>query len=77
MTNLFNRIELDPRVCSGKPVIKGTRIPISVILGLIEDGKSWQSILDGYPELVREDILAAIHYARASLDHIELELINV
>ncbi len=57
--NVFDRVELNPRICNGKPVIKGTRIPISVILELIAEGKSWQSILDGYPEITREDICAA------------------
>ena len=57
--NIFDRIELNPRICDGKPVIKGTRIPISVILELIAEGKSWQAILDGYPELTRDDIYAA------------------
>ena len=75
--NVFDRIELNPRICNGKPVIKGTRIPISVILELIAEGKSWQAILDGYPELTKDDIHAALYYARVSLDHSELEEINV
>ena len=75
--NIFDRIELNPRICNGKPVIKGTRIPISVILELIAEGKSWQAILDGYPELTRDDIYAALHYAKVALDHSELEQINV
>ena len=75
--NVFDRIELNPRICNGKPVIKGTRIPISVILELIAEGKSWQAVLDGYPELTRDDIYAALHYAKVALDHSELEQINV
>ncbi len=73
---VFDRIEINPRICNGKSVIKGTRIPISVILELIAEGKSWQAILDGYPELTRDDIYAALHYARVFLDHSELEEIN-
>jgi uncharacterized protein (DUF433 family) len=73
---LLERIELDPRVCNGKPVIKGTRIPVSVILEQIAEGESWDEILAGYPELTKEDIHAALHYARASLDHIELKAIH-
>lgn len=65
-------IELDPRVCNGKPVIKGTRIPVSVILEQIAEGESWDTLLAGYPELRREDIQAALLYARASLDHAEI-----
>ena len=75
--NVFDRIELNPRICNGKPVIKGTRIPISVILELIAEGKSWQAILDGYPELTRDDIYAALHYAKVVFDNSELEKINV
>jgi len=48
-----------------------------VILELIAEGKSWQAVLDGYPELTRDDIYAALHYAKVALDHSELEQINV
>ena len=74
---LLERIELNPRVCNGKPVIKGTRIPVSVILEQLAEGESWDKILAGYPELTREDIHAALDYGRASLDHIEIKEINV
>jgi uncharacterized protein (DUF433 family) len=67
----MDRIELNPRVCNGRPVIKGTRIPVSVILDQIAEGESWSNILAGYPELKKEDIQAALIYARASLDHTE------
>jgi uncharacterized protein (DUF433 family) len=73
---VFERIELNPKVCNGKPVIKGTRIPVTVILDQIADGESWESDLAGYPELTKEDIHAALLYARASLDHSELETID-
>ncbi len=73
---LLDRIELNPRVCNGRPVIKGARIPVSVIIEQISEGESWQSILEGYPELTREDIQAALQHARASLDHSDLEAIG-
>ena len=73
---LLDRIELNPRICNGKPVIKGTRIPVSVILNQIAEVESWESILAGFPELKREDIQAAVHYASASLDHIELKAVG-
>ena len=57
-----NRIELNPKVCNGKPVIKGTRIPVSVILEQIAEGISWDILLANYPELEKEDIKAALHY---------------
>ena len=51
-----DRIELNPKVCNGKPVIRGTRIPVSVILEQIAQGESWDDVLKGYPELKKEDI---------------------
>jgi uncharacterized protein (DUF433 family) len=69
----FNRIELDPRVCNGKPVIKGTRIPVSVILDQIAEGFTWDVILSNYPELNKKDIQAAVLYASAILEHTEVK----
>lgn len=74
--DVAGRIELNPRVCNGKPVIIGTRIPVTVILEQIAEGASWESILGGYPELNKADIHAALIYAKASLDHSELETIG-
>jgi len=76
MTNK-SRIELDPRVCNGKPVIKGTRIPVSVILEQVAEGLSWDQLLKDYPELQREDIQAALTYARESIDNTEIREIHV
>ncbi len=73
---LMDRIELNPRVCDGKPVIKGTRIPVTVILEQIADGETWDALLTGYPELKKEDIQAALLYARASIDHTEVRLVH-
>ena len=57
------RIIVDPRIMGGKPVIKGTRIPVYFILELLSNGWSIEQILAEYPHLTREDILAAIKYA--------------
>ena len=73
---LQERIEIDPKICNGKPVIKGTRIPVTVILERIAEGESWETVLAGYPELTKEDIHAALHYARTSLDHTEFEALG-
>ena len=70
----IDRIELDPKVCNGRPVIKGTRIPVSVILEEIAEGEFWDTLLAGYPELKKEDIQAALIYAKASLDHTEVRV---
>ncbi len=76
MVITMDRIELNPKVCNGKPVIKGTRIPVSVILEQIAEGETWNKLLAGYPELKKEDIQAALLYARASLDHTEIRVVN-
>ena len=75
--SILDRIELNPRVCSGRPVIKGARIPISVILERIAEGEPWDAVLSGYPELRKDDIQAALLYARASLDHTEVRAVGV
>jgi len=58
-----DRIEIDPKKMGGKPVIKGTRIPVYFILELLANGWSFEEILENYPGLTKEDILAAIKYA--------------
>ncbi len=63
MTEIGNRIIIDPRIMGGKPIIKGTRIPVYFILELLSNGWSIEDILKEYPHLIREDILAAIRYA--------------
>lgn len=71
-----DRIELNPRVCNRKPVIKGTCVPVSVILKQIAEGESWGALLASYRELSKEDIQAALHYARMSLDHTEIKTVG-
>ncbi len=63
MTGSGDRIVVDPRVLGGKPVIRGTRIPVYLILELLANGWSVDDILREYPHLTREDVLAAIRYA--------------
>ena len=62
--NLSERISIIPEICFGKPCIKGTRIPVYMILELIEAGYTAERIIaDCYPQLTYEDIQAAVHYA--------------
>jgi uncharacterized protein (DUF433 family) len=71
MTNLLERISIDPAVCGGKPCIRGTRIWVSLILDLLASGMSDAQVLAEYPQLGRDDILAAIAYgAEASRERI-------
>ncbi len=70
---MISRIEINPRICSGKPVIHGTRIPVTVVLELLAEGESWRSILDGYPELTEGDLEAVLLFAKDSVEHTEVE----
>ena len=67
----LDRIGIDPNVCFGQPCIKGTRIWASLLLDLLAEGLSEQQILVEYPQLKREDILAALAYgAEMAREHI-------
>ncbi len=62
MKELLDRISVNPRVCFGKPCIKGTRIWVSLLLDILADGMTIEDILKEYPQLKREDVLAAMAY---------------
>ena len=62
------RIALDPKVLAGKPVIRGTRLSVEFIIGLMADGWSEADILANYPGLRHEDIAACLSYARDVLN---------
>lgn len=62
MASLLDRISINPNICFGKPCIRGTRIWVSLILDFMASGMSEQEILQEYPQLTHEDILAAIGY---------------
>jgi uncharacterized protein (DUF433 family) len=57
------RIVIDPGILAGKPIIRGTRLAVEFILGLLAAGQSETEILDNYPGLTREDLLACLAYA--------------
>ncbi len=60
--NLLDRISINPNICFGKPCIKGHRIWVSLILDFMSSGMSIPEILEDYPQLETEDILACIAY---------------
>ena len=62
-----DRVEMNPAVMLGKPVIRGTRIPVEVILRKLGEGATEADLLEAYPRLVRADIQAALSYAADSL----------
>ena len=66
---LLARITLNPSVMVGKPVIKGTRLTVEYILGLLAHGATIEEILDEYEGLAREDILACLLFATKSLEN--------
>lgn len=65
----LNRITIDDAQCGGRPCIRGMRIRVTDILELISAGASFEEILQDYPYLEREDILAAVEYAARQTDH--------
>jgi len=67
LARVGDRVVVDPRVMGGKPVIKGTRIPVYFILELLSNGWSIDDILREYPHLTRDDVLAALKYAASVL----------
>ena len=62
MNPLLERISIDPNVCFGKPCVRGTRIWVSLLLDFLAAGASVEEILADYPQLTRQDVLAAIAY---------------
>jgi uncharacterized protein (DUF433 family) len=64
----MDRIEVNPAICSGKPVIRGTRIMVSNILGMVADSYSVDRILTAHPDLSREDVSAALECAAKVVD---------
>ena len=72
--DLLERIAIDPQVMLGKPVIRGTRITVEILLEKIAAGCSIDEILLDYPRLTREDVLAAVAYAREALSTDEIIL---
>ena len=69
-----DRVELNPKVMMGKPVIRGTRIPVELILRKLSEGATEDDLLDAYPRLTRVDIQAAIGYAADTVAHEETVL---
>jgi len=59
---MLDRISIYPRVCHGKPCIKGTRVPVFVILDALAAGMTYEEISDDYPPITNEDIKAALCY---------------
>jgi uncharacterized protein (DUF433 family) len=68
---MFDRISFDSKIMGGRACIRGMRIPVSVIISQVAHGVSWDELLQGYPDLERDDIQQALEYA-AWLTHEEV-----
>ncbi len=68
----FDRIEINPKIMLGKPVIRGTRITVELILRDLSEGSTEEDLFDAYPRLTREDIRAALRYAADVVAHEEI-----
>jgi uncharacterized protein (DUF433 family) len=66
------RIEVNPDILMGKPVIAGTRIPVYLVLNLLASGYDEERIIEAYPDVTREDIRAALSYAEQRLRYEEI-----
>jgi uncharacterized protein (DUF433 family) len=66
---MTERIEINPEVMQGKPVIRGTRVPVELVLRKLAEGATIPDLLDAYPRLSPEDIRAALHYAADTIAH--------
>ena len=72
-TESLNRITINPRIFGGKPIIRGRRLAVEHVLGMLAAGDTIEFILQGYPWLEREDVLACLLYARRVVGHERVE----
>lgn len=73
---ITNQIEINPKIMLGKPIIRGTRIPVELILRRLSEGSSVEDLIDAYPGLNQEAIQAAMAYAADTLAHEETILVD-
>lgn len=64
---LLDRITADPDICHGQPVVRGLRYPVRVLLELLASGMTIEEVLADYPDLEREDLLAALEFGAAAV----------
>jgi len=70
---LLERITVNPKIFGGKPIIRGRRLAVEHVLGMLAAGDTIDTILQGYPWLEREDVLACLVYARRVVGHERVE----
>jgi uncharacterized protein (DUF433 family) len=67
--NWRQKLVIDPAIHHGEPCIKGTRVPVSVVVGSIADGDTWEQILEAWPQLTSEDVRAALKFAAEAVNN--------
>jgi len=77
MDDLLKRITVNPDIFSGKPIIRGMRISVELILSLLAQGETIEGLLEDYPELEPEDIRACLSYAHAVIAHDTLDEVEI
>jgi uncharacterized protein (DUF433 family) len=75
--DLLRRITFDPAIFGGKPIIRGRRLAVEHVLGMLAAGDSVETVVEGYPWLERADVLACVRYAQKLVQHERVELLPV
>jgi uncharacterized protein (DUF433 family) len=73
----FTRITVNPKQMGGMPCVRGLRIPIATLVGMVAEGMAEEEILKSFPDLEREDICEALHYAAEAVQERELPLVKI
>ena len=76
-TKLLERITINPKIFGGKPIIRGHRLAVEHVLGMLAAGDTSETILEGYPWLEPEDIQACLVYARRIVGHERVETLEL
>ncbi len=71
----MNMVEINPKICNGKPVLAGTRIPVTVILDQLAEGVSVEAVRAKYPEVGQAQVAAALLYCHRMIDHSEVDMV--
>jgi uncharacterized protein (DUF433 family) len=76
-SNLLERITFDPEIFGGKPIVRGRRLAVEHVLGMLAAGDDFETILAGYPWLEMEDLRACLAYAQRMVGHERVEIFPV
>ena len=75
--DLLKRITVNPQIFGGKPIVRGKRLAVEHVLGMLATGDAIETILEGYPWLQREDVLACLEYARRHVARERIEPLTI